>query len=233
MDWRRDDVNRTRSVLAEADAVIAFGDDEAVAAIRHLARSDAKFWGCGHKLSFGVVGREANVTGLAEAAADDVCVYDQQGCMSPHAFYVEEGAREFAGALAGAMAQYQLRIPRGRLTFEEAAAISKLCGAYEFRAASDKSVAVWAGDGYLVIYEDEQMFTPSCLNRMVFVKPYRRFDEIVAATRHLAGHISTVGLAPLDDRAKVFGADRVCRIGQMQRPQLLWSGTGKMPILRT
>jgi hypothetical protein len=95
-----------------------------------------------------------------------------------------------------------------------------LRGAYEFRSASDKSVAVWAGDWGMVIYEEDRMFPVSCLNRVVFVKPYRRLDEIVAATRHLAGHISTIGLAPLDDRAKALGAHRVCRIGQMQRPQL-------------
>jgi len=132
--------------------VIAYGDDETIAELRRLARADATFLGYGHKLSLAVVGREAmtplTLPALAEAAAFDASVYDQQGCLSPHAFYVEEGgelsSRAFAERLSDAMAAYAARVPRGQLTVEEAAQIAKLRDAYEFRAAADKSVAVWA-----------------------------------------------------------------------------------------
>ena len=143
LDWRRDELALTQAALAEADAVIAYGDDETIATLRRMTRPDAHFFGYGHKLSFAVIAKEAltkeNLPELAQAAAFDASVYDQQGCMSPHAFYVEEGGqvspREFAAALAEAMAAYQARVPRGQLSVEEAAQIAKLRDAYEFRSA--------------------------------------------------------------------------------------------------
>ena len=245
LDWRREERALTQAALAEADAVIAYGDDETVEMLRRMCRPDARFIGYGHKLSFAVVGREAlkqeAVASLAESAAFDVSVYDQQGCLSPHVVYVEKGGavapRDFAAALAGAMAAYQLRVPRGQLSIEESAQIAKLRGAYEFRSASDKSVAVWASagtNGWLVIYEEDPMFTPSCLNRVVFVKPVERLERITELLCRFAPNLSTVGIAPLNERAMSFanaladlGVNRVCPIGQMQRPPLTWHHDGR------
>jgi acyl-CoA reductase-like NAD-dependent aldehyde dehydrogenase len=238
LDWRRDEVALTRAALEGADAVIAYGDDETISALRELVPTTAKCFGYGHGISFAVVAKEAmteeNLPQLVQAAAFDASVYDQQGCMSPHVFYVEEGGqlgpRNFAAALAEAMAAYQARVPRGKLSVEEAAQIAKLRGAYEFRAASDKSVGIWAseaGNNWLVIYEDEPMFTPSCLNRVVFVKPIERLESVLPLVRRFASNLSTVGVTPIDKRAAAFTAElarmgvrRVCPIGQMQRPPL-------------
>ena len=262
LDWRREEVALTEAALAEADTVIAYGDDETIASIRQMVRPVTRFLGYGHKVSFAVIAKEAmteeNLPRLAQATAFDASVYDQQGCLSPHAFYVEGGGqlrpRAFAAALAEAMAAYQARVPRGQLSVEEAAQIAKLRGAYEFRAASDKSVAVWAGAvasgppplkdplrrdsqplsngkvgqaGWLVIYEEDPMFTPSCLNRVVFVKPIKRLESIPQLVRRFASSLSTVGMAPMNERTTAFtgelaeiGVSRVCPIGQMQRPAL-------------
>lgn len=228
-DWRRDDRTAARALLARADAVIVYGTDETVATLRQLARPDATFLGYGHKLSFGIVGGGWPAD-LAVSAAEDVCVYDQHGCMSPHVFYVGERAREFAARLAAAMAEYQQRIPLGRLSLEAAAAIARLRGAYEFRAAFDPTVAVWSGPGHVVIFEQDTTFATSCLNRVVFVKPSGQIAEIAAAVRPWAGRISTIGLWPLDGRADALGAHRVCAIGQMQRPQL-WEPHDGQPNL--
>ncbi|MGA2222565.1 MAG: acyl-CoA reductase [Verrucomicrobiia bacterium] len=289
LDWRREDVALTQVALADADAVIAYGDDETISTLRRMCPPEARFLGYGHKLSFAVVAKEAltasHLPSLAQSAAFDASVYDQQGCLSPHVFYVEErgqlGPRQFAAALAKAMAAYQARVPRGELPVEEAAQIAKLRGAYEFRSASDKTVAVWlhtdgttdlmnggaglracpnptaqvrpelatpvgagtpvpprlyemGSSGWLVIYEDDPMFTPSCLNRVVFVKPIERLEHVPELVRRFASNLSTVGIAPLDERAMALagelaniGVNRVCRIGQMQRPPLTWQHDGR------
>ena len=243
LDWRREETALTRAALSDADAVIAYGDDGTIATLRRLCRPDVHFVGYGHKLSFAVVAKEAmtanNLPSLAEAAAFDASVYDQQGCLSPHMFYVEEGGesspRAFAKALAKAMAAYAERVPRGQLSIEEAAQIAKLRGAYEFRVAADKSVAVWAEPAsWLVIYEEDPMFTPSCLNRVVFVKPIKRLESVPQLVRRHASNLSTVGIAPVDKCAATFaeeltklGVARVCPIGQMQRPPLWWFHDGR------
>jgi hypothetical protein len=128
------------------------------------------------------------------------------------------------------MAVYQARVPRGQLSVEEAAQIAKLRGAYEFRSASDRTVAVWASEdtnAWLVIYEEDPMFTPSCLNRVVFVKPIEQLESIPQLVQRFASNLSTVGLAPINKRTSAFagelakvGVNRVCPVGQMQRPRL-------------
>lgn len=222
--WARADTGRTQAALADADAVFAYGDDNSIASLRILAPATAKFFGYGHRISFAIVGQEVSWAGALPAlAAFDASMYDQQGCMSPHAFFVEGDARSFAELLAQAMEDYQRRIPRGTLSIEEAAVATQIREAYEFRSANDPRVAIWTGRPpypWTVIYDETPDFTPSCLNRTVFVKP----ASTLATMRTWAGKISTVGVAPWNDRLRSLAgnlAERVCPIGQMQRPPLL------------
>jgi len=245
LSWTREDSTQTQAALADANAVIAHGEDHTISALRQLAPEDSTFLGYGHKISFAVVAKEAMTTeglpALAEAAAFDASVYDQQGCLSPHVFYVEErgelGPRKFAAALADAMAAFQQRVPRGTLSVEEAAAFTQVRTGYEFRAASDRRVAVWSSpnsNDWCVVYEDDPSFTPSCLNRMVFVKPIDGLKRVLDSTKQVASKVSTVGVAPMTTRTTAFaaslsniGVHRVCPIGQMQRPPLSWHHDGR------
>jgi hypothetical protein len=245
LEWDRQDAALTQAAVAGAEAVIAFGDDRAMTALRQATPAKAAFLGYGNKISLALILKEAmteaNLPALAEAAAFDVSVFDQQGCLSPHVIYVEErgalGPRTFAAALAQAMAAYQLRVPRGTISAEEAAAISQTRQAYEFRAASDRRVAVWASpqpNDWTVIYDDDPAFAPSCLNRVVYVKPTDAPARVLTAVARYAENISTVGLEPRGERMAAFAADaaklgihRVCALGQMQRPPLWWFHDGK------
>ena len=235
----------TEAALAEANAVIAYGDDHSVNALRRVAPAGIPFLGYGHKVSFGVITKDAltaaNLPALCEAAAFDASMYDQQGCLSPHVFFVEErgeiGPKKFAAALAEGMAAFQARIPRGPLTDEEAAKIAIVRTGYEFRSESDKRVAVWASDNpndWSVIYDDDPAFAPSCLNRMVFVKPIDGYKRVLHSIQRFASMVSCVGVAPLDERAMEFagalaklGITRLCPIGRMQRPPLAWHHDGR------
>jgi hypothetical protein len=257
LDWPRGELALTQAAVGDADAVIAYGDDHTVSALRQLTPPTAKFTGYGHKISFAVVAKEAmteeNLPHLAHAAAFDASVYDQQGCLSPHVFYVEErgqfGPRKFAAALADAMAAYQTRVPRGQLSVEEAAQVVKFRTGYEFAAASDRRLGVWPsptendppslGDeqqraSWAVIYDDSPAFVPSCLNRIVFVKPTDGYKRVLDAIQRFASSVSAVGVAPMNERALAFASDlarmgvhRVCPIGQMQRPPLSWHHDGR------
>jgi hypothetical protein len=245
LDWARGELSLTQTALEDAEGVIAYGDDHTISALRQLAPPAAKFLGYGHKISFAVIAKEAmteeNLPRLAQAAAFDASVYDQQGCLSPHVFYIEErgqfGPRKFAAALADAMAAYQARVPRGQLSVEEAAQITQFRSSYEFRAASDKRIGVWGsptGNDWSVIYDDSPAFVPSCLNRIVFVKPTDGYKRVLDAIQKFATNVSTVGVAPMNERALAFAGDlakmgvhRVCPIGQMQRPPLSWHHDGR------
>lgn len=243
--WSRDDLAVTQAAFSESDAVVAYGDDSTIATLRSLTGPQTRFIGYGHKASLAVIAKEAmtaeHLPALAEAAAFDASVYDQQGCLSPHVFYVEEGGelgpRRFALALSEAMAAYQARVPRGVLAAAEAAEMSTVLTGYQFRAQVDKRVAVWTSGyptSWAVIYDDDPAFAPSSLNRLVFVKPTDGFKRVLNSLSRFGASISTVGIAPMHERAMGFandlaklGVHRVCPVGLMQRPPLTWHHDGR------
>ena len=147
------------------------------------------------------------------------------------------GPRRFAQALADAMAAYQAGVPRGVLSPEEAAEMSTVLTGFQFRAQMDKRVAVWTSGyptAWAVIYDDDPNFAPSSLNRLVYVKPTDGFKRVLNGISRLGGSISTVGVAPLHERAMGFandlakiGVHRICPIGMMQRPPLAWHHDGR------
>lgn len=248
LDWKGGDESVEREVFAASDAIIINGGDEAVESVRRRAPAGVKFLGYGHRVSVACAARE-RLTGeelpaLAEAAANDVSIWDQQGCLSPHCIYVEEGggvsAEQFAEALAVEMERFEEKYPRGEISLEEAAAFSRIRGAYEFRASADAGVKVFADvseNRWAVILEREPMWATSCLNRLVFVKPIARLEELAKYLGAAAGHLSCVGLEAEDSRkrplAEMFaalGASRVCALGQMQRPPLNWLRDGKQTL---
>ncbi|HEV7214871.1 MAG TPA: acyl-CoA reductase [Chloroflexota bacterium] len=131
------------AAFAQADAVVAYGSEPAIAAVRARLGQEQRLIAYGHKLSFGLLTREAlrrnSLAELAERAAYDVARFDQQGCLSPHLFYVEEGGDidtlAFGRALGEALARWSSVIPRGRLMPEERGRIAELRRQQEFRAA--------------------------------------------------------------------------------------------------
>ena len=126
-------------------------------------------------------------------AARAVSMFDQRGCVSPHAIYVEEGGAvdpgEWAALLASAMADLEVEIPGGYLTTHDASAVHQMRGSAELREASGGGVRVFRGDEsfWTVILEDEMSFTPSCLNRVVSLVPTPDLGGVAGSLGRLGG----------------------------------------------
>jgi hypothetical protein len=226
--------------FARADAVIAYGGDQAIAALRGRVPARARHLTYGHRLSFGVIARETLTSSgeadLAARAAADVATFDQQGCVSPHLFYVEGGgersSRDFAQALAGALEEAERRLPRGRLTLGATTAIQTLRDVAELRGAE-----VWASPGgtaWTVVHDTEPTFTPSCLNRTVWVKPVPDLADLPALLAPVKAYLQTAGvaagterLARLADALGRLGVSRLCPLGQMAFPPFAWHHDGR------
>jgi hypothetical protein len=245
--WPGGDEALETLAFGRADAVIAYGGEATIASIRDRVPAGTRFIAYNHKLSFGVVGREALAANrLAETAARaayDAAKYDQQGCLSPHLFYVERGGetepRAFAAALAGAMAAAETAMPRGRLRLEEAAAIREARAAAEFQPAGTVDVHASAGGtAWTVIYEEDATFVASCLNRTVRVKPVDDALALPALLLPVQRYLQTAGVAlpeprltALADRLGRLGLDRVCPLGQMPDPSPGWHHDGRYNVL--
>ncbi len=220
--------------LRRAEAVVVFGDDETIAHFRARVPGTVPFQAHGHRVSLGVVFADPGCTSVG-AAARDVSLYDQRGCLSPHDIYVAESpglqARTYAARMAEAMAAFQEHTPRQPLGLGEHAAIADLRASYAFRSANDPRVQLWASAGstdWTVIYEEEPWFATSPLNRVVFVKPLPR--DLGAALGPVSAWLGAIGIWPAtaENAAHVvsLGAARICPLGRMQFPPATWHAEG-------
>jgi hypothetical protein len=253
LPWPGGDLALEQAAFGASEAVVAFGSDPAIESIRRRLPPRVTFVGHGHRVSFAVIGRECLEAGavgaLAERMAYDVSLFDQQGCVSAHLVYVERGGailpEVFAERLATAMAAFEERMPRGKVSVEEAAAIQQVRTEAELREMREEPVRQWAsprGTAWTVLYEDEPTFMPSCLNRVVRVKPVTDLREIPSLLQPFSRYLQTVGIAVTRDRRlrlaetlAPLGVCRLCAIGEMPHPPLAWhhdGGYSLRPLLR-
>ena len=243
--WKGGSEGMEQVLFGAAGAVVAYGSKESVEAVRCRVPRRTKFLGYGHRLSLAAVGREAltkqNARAIAAGAALDVSFFDQQGCVSPHVVYVERGCEaapaEFAALLAKEMDAVDSRLPRGRISPEEAAQIQQFRGANEFREMTGQGGMVYSSEGstaWTVVFEDSPEFAPSCLNRVVRVKPLDDLMELLRLLEPVKEYLQTIGIAASEERTKALaeglgrlGASRICTIGRMQYPPASWHHDGR------
>jgi hypothetical protein len=225
--------------LEEADAVIVFGNDNTIAQLRSRIRPGQIFLTHGHKLSFGVIFEDATLSSAA-GAARDASIFDQQGCLSPHVFFVANDPLAYAAKLAAEMERVHARQPRGALSLPDANAIRNLRTELAFRLANDEPVAVFQSmdsTAWTVAFDAMPGFPVSPLNRFIFVKPLPEdFAEVLADVRP---HLSCAGIWPATlENARTladFGVSRICPVGGMQLPPTTWHQDGQQvlaPLVR-
>jgi Acyl-CoA reductase (LuxC) len=235
------------SALLEADCVAATGSDASIAALAALVQPPRRQVFSGHRLSVTALGPEAMRADLlgevAEAAALDVALWDQQGCLSPLAVYAVGADREapdrLADALANALASLERRLPRGAQDTAGAAAFRHECDGAELRAAAEPAVRLLGGptQRWAVVREADAAPRRAPLNRFVRVHPVENPEMLLAALRPYAAHLAGVALAGFGAARDAvvrgladLGASRLCRPGELQSPPLAWHHDGR-PVL--
>jgi hypothetical protein len=244
-EWRGGNADLEAVLFGEANCVTATGTDETLAAIRQRVPAKVRFLGYGHRVSFAYVSGQAlsggNIRKVIERAGADVVAWDQQGCLSPHVVYVEEGgalaAERFAEALAEELERREASEPRGTVPAEAASAIASRRGFYEIRAAHSPDTRQWCSKNstaWTVVFEADPRFQLSCLNRFIYVKGVKDLTEALQSAESVRDKVSTVGLAAAEEQAPEmatalarWGAKRVCPLGQMQNPPLAWRHDGR------
>ena len=255
LNWSRIETELTRALFEPAEAVVAFGDDDTMAALGQALPPGATLIGHGHKVSAAILTARALVAdarGLARRLARDVAIYDQQGCLSPHTVFVIESAatpaRDFAALLAEELADLARQWPRGPLDFPAASALRQHLAAREL-AAEPPSSEFFGGfeAGYAVVLDSTPGFELSPLGRTVIVKPAPDIAAVVAALVPFQSRLQAIGLAVShrERRALERGLGllddvetnldwvpriRLCPIGAMQRPRLTWAADGHRPL---
>lgn len=247
--WRGAGDGDAASLYEQADTVVAYGGNESLEAIQRRLPVTTRFLAHGHKLGFGVVSAMAldaqKAPALARRAAWDVMRYDQQGCYSPHVFYVQRGGpispRDFAGYLAAELANLQRRFPRRALDLEESAATAKWRQSIEWKLPADGADAL-IGDPaapWCVAYTDTaESLAPTALQRNVVVAGVDTLDQVVPLVARRSEFLQTAGVAAtpeelyrLAEQLGAAGVTRISAIGSMSIPEAGWHHDGRFNLL--
>ncbi|WP_017727917.1 acyl-CoA reductase [Halalkalibacterium ligniniphilum] len=251
--WKGGDEALELASFSKSEAVIAYGGDETIEAIKQRIPSRTRFITHGHKVSFGVITNEclvgANAWKTAKLAALDASWFDQQGCLSPHVFYVERGGKyspkDFAQMLANEMANFQSKHPRAPLTKEEHHAILKKRASLEFESYSNQGIHLLKseqGTNWTVVLRESfdketEIFPFSPLNRFVTVIAVDELQQVKEHVKQMKGYIQTVGIGcspqrfyDLIEMLGECGVNRMCALGSMPQPQPGWHHDGRFHL---
>jgi hypothetical protein len=220
--------------LEEAEAIVVFGSDETIREFSRRALPAQRLLAHGNKISLGLIWGPCDPE-VGEGIAQDVFPFDQLGCLSPQFFYVASDSAEFACQLARQLEKQRAKtipIPRESRV---AAALRGFREEWKFRAATERGVFLWESAenlDWVVIHDPDPGLVTTPLHGTIFIKPMPSDPELaLSPVRRL---ISTIGLYPVNPEsvnlAVRFGAQRICRIGQMQNPPLSWHHDGWPPL---
>ncbi|MGY6211393.1 acyl-CoA reductase [Cytobacillus firmus] len=247
--WKGGDEEKEKRVYQHADIVLAYGGNQALDSIKSRVPITTRFLPFGHKISFGIVSRVSldsrKVWKTVRDAAYDVIRYDQQGCYSPHVFYVQNGGniepREFARYLAHELESFEKRYPRRSLSLEEAAKLVEWRQKEEFSLFTnqEKEILGEQNNSWVVVFDKaENELTPSCLNRVIRVVEVDELVDIPSYIENSRSYLQTAGIAAspkeLFEIAELLGrvgVTRITRLGNMTAPEAAWHHDGRFNLL--
>jgi hypothetical protein len=212
------------------DHVFVYGTDETIATVRRDLGPDVTIYAHGSGLGVVVV----DVSGasrralreVADSIAEDVVVFDQRGCLSPRVVFAHglhglhglhgepEGARTIAEELARALERAERRVPRGRLSMDEANSAVRYRETMRYVGETMPAGAGWVG---LDVAGGPVVVPP--VGRHVHVMVATDLARSAAPLAGLVVTVATAGPSELGSHAlSCFPGARASPVGRMQRP---------------
>ena len=252
--WKGGQPGPAATLYRASDTVLAYGGSAALRAVREQVPASTRFIGYGHKLGLTLVGRAAldrqRGPAAARRAALDIVCWEQQGCYSSHAVYVERGAalspRDFAQHLAAELANLGRRHPRRALALAEAEAVAAWRRAAEWRAlaspngssACDELLGDESAPWSLAYSDRPQPLAPTAGQRCVQLSAVDALDDVLPLLAPHAAFLQTVGLATtpadlyrLGEALGRVGVTRIAPLGGMTQPEAGWHHDGRFNLV--
>jgi hypothetical protein len=227
--WPGGEAALEKPLLQRASNVVAFGGRDSIESLR--ARAHSAFTPHGPRLSVAVVGRGANLDRAAGGLARDIALFDQRGCLSPHAVFVESEGNALAGALANALERLASEWPPGPLPAAQLAAVQQLRAEAEMRGLSGPRLSIASGT-VLIEPRPELRLSPGL--RTVRVHDLPSLNELPGVLEPWRGRIQGVAVsgvvpAPVLAALSELGVTRIAPAGELQRPDAGWNGADYAP----
>jgi len=223
-------------VLERASTVIAYGGAEAVRDLE--ARAGGKLVAYGPKISVAAVSAGvggADLDSVAAGLATDVALFDQRGCLSVQAVYVEGGeerAADLADRLATALHRRSMIWPLGEVEPGDVAAVRQLRTEAVMRGLHQPELELRRGT---VVVEPRPELRPSPGVRTVRVHPLPVLHRLPAILAPWRGRLQGAALAggsawALAPALAELGVSRCAPPGELQSPDASWHNGGVSPL---
>jgi hypothetical protein len=237
--WPGGDPALEAPVLAGVGTILAYGGEEALDDLER--RAPGKLVRYGPKTSLAVLAADAtgaDLEAIARGLARDVALFDQRGCLSIAAIYMEgtpEGAEELAVRLAAALSELALVWPPGPSEPGEAAAVQQLRLTAEMRGLFQPRLPLAAGT---VIVDPEPAFQPSPGLRTVRIHPLADLGGLPGLLAPWRGRLQGAALAGQGawriaagiTGLAGLGVSRTAAPGELQSPDASWHNGGVDPL---
>ena len=248
--WDQDAATQGELMRRAGLMIAAAGDDTIAAldAIRAGVAPTLRFHRHGHKASFAVVqNRPSEISQLESTiprlAALDSVLWDQNGCLSARAHFVEGDAEGYAQALVNELRTLSASLPRGATPRR---LIHRAFDAYT-ALASTSQVRVYStyDDDFAVIVDARawnaktlRRAVNTCTGRVIIVCPVKDALDAPGFLRWIpAANLQSVSVALAQDRVLEFaqaagacGVTAVRSLGRAAFPQLAYSWDGWLPL---
>jgi len=245
--FEKEDTTTARAFFA-SPCVVVTGSSETIQEVESQLGPNQTRLFYGHRVSVGAVNVAAidahSIASLTQRLAVDVSLWDQLGCLSPTHFYLVGGSDaqidNFASSLAAALEAYEKQCPRGEITIDAAAGISRERSEAQMRNALGHNTRVLASEGtqWTVVTEHDATLRAAPLHRFIRLSPVADTPELINTIAPMADVLAgvvlagfTEGRAALARDLKGLGASRICEPGELQAPPLDWPRDNQ-PVLR-
>ncbi len=235
----KDRITCSRELLPDwvesAKAVIAFGSEETLAEIHQQLRHDQVFQSHGHKLSCAVMFEYPSPETIKQLV-EQVAIYDQLGCLSPHQLFLGPNLRDQGPALAAALAdeftKFEESKPRTPVPSSVALQIQHQRNLARLDAAIDPEHRMLFesanSTSWTVVFDSNSTLRSGPGHRFLRISPLPVQVSELGAEMHF---LSTVGVYPANEDSfenlSDWQAPRLCPIPEMQHPGPFWHHDGR------
>lgn len=254
LDVPSTDVIAMKKLAGFADAVVVWGGDEAIKAVRMFADPSTQIISWGHKLSFSYVSnrclekflqeiKDGKTPKLLTELADHICSTKQVLCSSCQGIFAEttdEGLlKEFGQAFVYILEKESHKYPENSIGVRGKISLKQYNDRMEKWGKSDAELneTIKRG-GVSVTVSMKQELTLSDMFCNCYVRPLPK-DRIISVLKGQRGYLQTVGLMCMDEEWEEYtdkfmraGATRICQPGDMSKTEIGGTHDGEYPLRR-
>lgn len=238
LDVPSTNIDVMKQIAGMADAVVVWGGDEAVKAVRTMADTKTQIISWGHKLSFAYATKDATDDQLRELAIH-ICRTRQVLCNSCQGIFVDTEDQAQVLAMGERFLPILQEVGEGFLP-ESIGVRGKISLSLynEELESKDSGKKVLRGNGVSVIVASDEELELSYMFKNCWAKPLPR-NHIIKALKGHKGHLQTVGLLCREDEREALtdlfvraGVTHVTRAGRMAHVAPGATHDGEYPLRR-